>query len=117
MSYIRTKYNIFEVVEETDIVYRVRAKGNPNNIYSKSKCQTDVISQAESIEELCDEKVGTFEDKSQKPYIYKQTTWDDLKKDWKQYHNNLYGAIWTEKGLIYVAKMNDKGELELCYER
>ena len=25
----------------------------------------------------------------------------------------IYGAIWTSKGLIYVAKMNDKGELEL----
>ena len=25
----------------------------------------------------------------------------------------VYGAIWTSKGLIYVAKMNDKGELEL----
>ena len=27
--------------------------------------------------------------------------------------DNVYGAIWTDKGLIYVAKMNDKGELEL----
>ncbi len=25
----------------------------------------------------------------------------------------IYGAIWTEKGLTYVAKMNDEGELEL----
>ena len=25
----------------------------------------------------------------------------------------IYGAIWTDKGLIYVAKMNKKGELEL----
>ena len=28
--------------------------------------------------------------------------------DWK-----IFGAIWTDKGLIYVAKMNDKGEFEL----
>jgi hypothetical protein len=27
--------------------------------------------------------------------------------------SNLYGAIWTSKGLIYVAKMNKEGELEL----
>ena len=27
--------------------------------------------------------------------------------------DRLRGAIWTDKGLIYVAKMNDKGELEL----
>ena len=25
----------------------------------------------------------------------------------------VYGAIWTDKGLIYVAKMNEKRELEL----
>ena len=25
----------------------------------------------------------------------------------------FYGAIWTSKGLIYVAKMNEKGDLEL----
>ena len=26
---------------------------------------------------------------------------------------NFYGAIWTNKGLVYVAKLNNKGELEL----
>ena len=34
----------------------------------------------------------------------------------KEYIKNggtIKGAIWTDKGLIYVAKMNDKGELEL----
>ena len=30
---------------------------------------------------------------------------DDLSK--------IYGAIWTEWGLKYIAKMNSKGELEL----
>lgn len=30
-----------------------------------------------------------------------------------QLNNTIYGAIWTDKGLIYVAKMNEKGELEL----
>lgn len=27
---------------------------------------------------------------------------------------NFYGAIWTNEGLIYVAKLNKKGEFELC---
>ena len=31
----------------------------------------------------------------------------------KPYKYVIYGAIWTDKGLIYVAKMNEKGELEL----
>jgi hypothetical protein len=25
----------------------------------------------------------------------------------------IYGAVWTDEGLIYVAQMNKKGELEL----
>lgn len=29
------------------------------------------------------------------------------------FDGNVCGAIWTDKGLIYVAKMNEKGELEL----
>ena len=28
-------------------------------------------------------------------------------------NGTVYGAVWTDKGLIYVAKMNDKGCLEL----
>lgn len=31
----------------------------------------------------------------------------------ERYYGTVYGAIWTDKGLIFVAKMNDKGELEL----
>lgn len=27
----------------------------------------------------------------------------------------FYGAIWTDKGLIYVAELNGKGELELMW--
>lgn len=26
---------------------------------------------------------------------------------------DIYGAIWTPKGLIYVAQLNERGELEL----
>lgn len=33
--------------------------------------------------------------------------------DFEPYFWTVYGAIWTEKGLIYIAKMNEKGELEL----
>ena len=50
--FIRTKDNIFEVVEETDLVYRVKAKTIPNKVYSKSKCQTEVIKNGNEITEL-----------------------------------------------------------------
>ena len=37
----------------------------------------------------------------------------NLTNYWAKGWTEIYGAIWTDKGLIYVAKMNDKGELEL----
>ena len=67
---------------------------------------------ADTIEELCD------------LVIY--TTWsgdkgideiNELKLHKNNFLNGYYSdlklAIWTNKGLIYVAKMNEKGELEL----
>ena len=58
---------------------------------------------ADTIEELCDEFVG----------IYHNICEVVLTKDnWDKY-DIFCGAIWTDKGLIYVAKMNEKGELEL----
>ena len=109
MKYIRTPFTIFEVVEETDIIYRVKAKGDPHNIYSKSKCRTDVVKSADTIEELCDKFVyigndGNFIDSHVVPHTLYMIKNENVK---------VYGAIWTNKGLIYVAKMNDKGELEL----
>ena len=63
----------------------------------------DNLSQADTIEELCDE------------FVYGETLIYD-KEEMKFLTSRgeiVYGAIWTSKGLIYVAKMNEKGELEL----
>lgn len=35
------------------------------------------------------------------------------KKVYPSFIKKAYGAIWTAKGLIYVAKMSEKGEFEL----
>ena len=106
MKYIRTKETIFEVVDENEKVFYVKAKGNPHNTYGKSKCQTNIINQADTIEELCDVLVSI------------RDNWHDIWNDFEDCkvlcsESEIYGAIWTDKGLIYVAKMNDKGELEL----
>ena len=112
MSFIKTPYTIFEVVSETPIVYNVRAKWTPNHIYAKSKCQTKVIKQADTIEKLCDE----FVLENKKDHSHLQFAELEIKVI-VEYTNKeewfIYGAIWTDKGLIYVAKMNNKGELEL----
>lgn len=63
---------------------------------------------ADTIEELCDEFVIVNNTCFNTPQLL-GTVID------KDYYKNeeIYGAIWTSKGLIYVAKMNEKGELEL----
>ena len=89
-----------------DVIYKMR--------HFQVKEQ-DVIDQADTIDELCDEfvwvnhKTNTraFEGQSLeqvKEYYLQQCD----KELW-----DFYGAIWTDKGLIYVAKMNEKGEFEL----
>lgn len=74
----------------------------------------DIIAQSETIEELCDEFVIEFfasEVLVQVRYAEFQWAEEEFESDKKE---TLYGAIRVAgKGLIYVAKMNDKGELEL----
>jgi hypothetical protein len=70
--------------------------------------------QADTIEELCDEFVIEYNSGH-------HMVWGKLENALEiakiQKHSgiaikNIFGAIWTNKGLIYVAKMNSKGELE-----
>ena len=68
-----------------------------------------VVAQADTIEELCDEFVCVIPNK-EKPYLLDKNTNLRLQAN---YIGDVFGAIWTDKGLIYVAKINSKGELEL----
>ena len=115
MRYIRTKYGrIFEVLEEDKQFYYI---GYPNEVGLAlwGKLAKDVIKEADTIEELCDAFVIVHKDGT---HVFQKSTADDkVSKEYVEYllRNNqtFYGAIWTDKGLIYVAKMNEKGELEL----
>ena len=67
---------------------------------------------ANTIEELCDLYVMVHLDCEKTPDIFMQKI--PLQRGYKINKDYIiYGAIWTDKGLIYVAKMNEKGELEL----
>ena len=112
MKYIRTKDGIYEIKEDLGD-YLVMKKGEI--IYP-----TIIERTADTIEELCDIFVldnvipCLIHLSKTKGYYYyygdsdKQSCLMPIYKEYK-----IYGAIWTNKGLIYVAKMNDKGELEL----
>lgn len=73
-----------------------------------------IVKEADTIEELCDEIV-IVENGSHSIPAYIEEAINRFMEDCEFGNNNIqiYGAIWTDKGLIYVAKMNDKGELEL----
>ena len=97
MKYIKTKDGVYkEEIEWTS---------NPPKQLA--------IKIADTIEELCDEFVIINPDIYEKPTLC-YGDYDEYKDELHK-EDILFGAIWTDKGLIYVAKMNEKGELELLW--
>lgn len=103
MKYIRTKQGC--IVDTTNM--------HPETL--KWYQEVHLLKQADTIEELCDALVNIVYGGHGKPHWEVRSIYDRTwKKDYKNDSDwSIYGAIWTDKGLIYVAKMNDKGELEL----
>lgn len=80
----------------------------------------EIVAEADTIEELCDEFVSITDDLTPEILVPKyispkdtlEIAWKNRLEDEMCYKNVIiYGAIWTEWGLKYVAKMNEKGEL------
>lgn len=134
MKYIRTKYGVWEVAREAkDFVY---VRQNPSEIglikgpqYESGYPMSEIIKQANTIEELCDE-LYFVEDETNIPLHVNRLhgSFDKDKKlteccleigDWVSYLKRFFkkgcikGAIFTSGGIIYVAKLNEKGEWEL----
>lgn len=127
MKYIRIEDGIYEITAtpETNKLYE---NSNMIQIYDrKIFVRRDInintiISQADTIEELCDCFYGEFENGAKiilekwngnKFVIWWATNMVSMIKDLNKTYKNVKGAIWTDKGLIYVTKMNDKGGWEL----
>ena len=118
--FVRTKQNIIHEVSCKDkdgyFVITGKYNGHKTTMYLEER---QVIAKADTIEELCDRFVLVGAG------LYRTVNLEieDLIDNERPCYNSLeeilhsghivYGAIWADKGLIYVAKMNDKGELEL----
>lgn len=129
MKYIRTKDGIYKITSEDK--YTICYENKNKTICSWKETSKMILKQAETIEELCDEFVmeTSINDKLFRTFFRehkqsKSSKFDMFKESWEIFNgypqeikdkkiHNYYGAIWTDKGLIYVVKMNDKGELEL----
>lgn len=94
MKYIRTKDGRILVADDN----RLMVKLTINKV-------------ADTIEELCDEFVMV--DEENEHYIKQDNDIHHIRRKWAIGNYKVYGAIWTDEGLIYIAKMNDKGELGL----
>lgn len=122
MKYIRTEDGVFELVDTyymyVDGVETYMYKDNGIGVEINSK---KIITKSDTIEELCDifywDCEGGFNIHNFMNYPIAKDTWDeyvsDCFMDEEKPDRNMYGCIKTSKGLIYVAKMNSKGELEL----
>ena len=102
--YIRTKDEVYDAEQNND-KYRL------DLVFEK------ILKEAENLEELCD----LFIDEETKTIFHKHNgyviNWKtnmvySLKALSESYHS-VKGAIYTDKGLIYVAKMNNEGKLQL----
>lgn len=97
MKYIRTKDGIYDG-EKYDADYFLDMNLGK------------VIKQSDTIEELCDE----FMVMNNNVCMDLFSSYNNLKNSgWYRSDIDIYGAIYTDKGLIYVAKMNSEGELML----
>lgn len=109
--YIRTK----------DGVYEVKVNKYHELVYCKNNqivLSCNIIKQSENLEELCDEFVVFDKEQPNGKLLYYKG-FENLKKEFIDFEKDkekvvVFGAIWTDKGLIYVAKFNDNGKLELC---
>lgn len=114
-KYIRTKDDkIYEIIDETENSFELCG-----SFEKKIGCSCTMIKRlldsnekptyrlADTIEELCDE----FVEYGNRPIVITQVNVKRGRMSGKT--RIILGAIWTDKGLIYVAKMNEKGCLEL----
>jgi len=109
-KYIRTKEN-FVCEEISGKWYRVINMGAWNEIKIDFEFEANaerILKQADSIEDLCDEFVVVYKN-SRNHINYMEFEWALDKAERSETEYELYGAIWTEKGLIYVAKLNKNG--------
>lgn len=117
-KYIRTKDEIIDIPYGNKDEKGYYTYDSDNFLAPKKYIdKKDIIKVANTIEDLCDRYVLKDIDiivlnDDKKEYRFEGTNeWFNITS--LELERGIYGAIWTNKGLIYVAKMNDKGELEL----
>lgn len=122
MKYIRTTDGrILKFGEQTDIGYEKGYLAIHNRAEIVDTCDPIVVlKESYNIVDLCDDLIGVDIETKAAVISGRYYELDEIKEEMMNKYGfqlgkdyEIYGAIWTNKGLIYVAKLNDKGELEL----
>ena len=117
--YIRTKDGIYQFKNNENIckkdneLFEIQRFFQPVD-HINYKLLGKIQAEADTIEELCD----CFVVVGKKHYIWDKQhclglTFEQVKQSYSAYDFEIYGAVWREWGLKYVAKMNENGDLEL----
>lgn len=120
MRYIRTKDGRIAEIKENMIIRvfddatRLVYKDRPYSCVLTG--DDDILKQADIIEELCDGILVEEIDNESNWFIMetdelKRMSKEEIENHLTSWRFNLF--IKNDRGLIYVAKMNEKGELEL----
>ena len=110
MKYIRTNTGVYEVTDDL-IINRFGHLAKKADPIITISGVGEIIKQSDTIEELCDEFVIADVEHKCRERVFKPALVQVIKNNKKPYE--IYGAIWTDKGLIFVARMNNEGVLEL----
>lgn len=122
MKYIRTDGNhIYERIEQR-IMKSVYFGGEQYRHNLNSEWE-NIVEQADTIQELCDGFYIDVDLNVERNFEYAFHHFEHFAKTMKSFKTTSkvmvkrlgggYGYIRTDKCLLYVAKLNDKGELEL----
>lgn len=113
MRYIRIKDG---KIYDTKDLTKCEDKRFPNGWFTEFGVALLSVNEADTIEALCDCVVYECLPKKYQDEYHKHEVSSVESLEWNREPKrfaNVYGAIWTDKGLIYVAKMNKEGCLEL----
>lgn len=112
--YVRTKDRVFELSGAWGFFDVVNNKKAYETIQPPHFLEeTDIIKEADTIKDLCDGFYIDYKPAFDQIGICKG--FEYFKNQWYHFEKkpNAYGFIKTDKGFIYVAKLNEQGELIL----
>ena len=104
--YIRTRCGVYEVKEDCAGFYEVLFE----KVILKPITKDSVIKEADSIDELCDCFVIEWLPTNHKDiFTIDKYSKGVVKSCIGNKDTKVYGAIWTNEGLIYAAELNEEG--------